>query len=89
MCSMARRRAACRVTRGLPLIPGDVEVGAQRPPHLTGIHTVVDGLLGSASTEPGQHVVHQQRRTADGTELGFNEFAEFRQPHPVKATGRP
>jgi len=77
MCSMASRRAACRITGHLPLVARNIEVGAQRPPHLTGVDTGLDGLLRGLAAESGQHMVDQQRGTPHRAELRLDEFVEF------------
>src|SRR5215218_5957003 len=64
----------------LPTVARDVEVRAQRPPHIARIHTILDGLSGSPP-ESGQHVVDEQRRATRRPELSLDEFIEFRQPH--------
>ena len=65
------------------MIARDVEVRAQRPPHVPRIHTVLDRLSGSAP-KSGQHVVDEQGRATRRSELPLDEFVEFGQTHPTK-----
>jgi hypothetical protein len=65
------------------MIARDVEVRAQRPPYVTRVHAVLDGLSGGAP-KSGQHMVDEQGRPARRSELPLDEFVEFRQPHPTK-----
>ena len=85
---MASRRAACRITGHLPLVTGYIEVGAQRPPHLTGVDTGLNGLLRGPAAESAQHMVNQQRGTPHRAELRLDEFVEFGQPHAINLIGR-
>ncbi len=43
-----------------PLVAGNVEVGAQRSPHVARVHAVLDGLRGGTTAETRQHVVYEQ-----------------------------
>lgn len=73
----------------LPLIAGHLEVGAQRPPDVAGVDTILDGLYRSPPAELRQNVVHHDRGTANCTELAINEFAKLRQPHAHETTQTP
>jgi len=72
------------ITRVLPLFAGHVEVGAQSPPDVPGVDTVLDGLNRGAPAESGQHMVDQKRGAAHRTELGLDQFIELGQPHATK-----
>ena len=69
-----------------PLVARDVEVGAERPPHVPRVDAVLDGLGGGSSAESRQHVVDEHRRAAHRPELSLDEFVEFRQPHADQPT---
>ena len=82
MCSIASKARGVSVTGpGLPLVAGHVEVGTQRPPHVAGVDTVLDGLHSGSPAQLGQDVVHHDRGTANSSELPVDEFAELRQSH--------
>jgi len=68
----------------LPLLSRHVEVGAQRPPHVPGIGTVLNGLDRRTPAEPGQHMIDQQRGAPHRTELRLDQFMELGQPHVPK-----
>ena len=72
----------------LPLIARDVEVLAQRPPHVTGFHTGLDGLGRGPPADLGQDVVDNQGRPPHRAELGLDELMEFRQTHATNLVGR-
>jgi hypothetical protein len=81
-----RVRGAPRTNADSPLIPRDVEVGAQRPPDIPRVHAILDRLRGRAPTETGKHVVDEHRRAAHRAELSLDQFIEFRQPHVAQPT---
>jgi hypothetical protein len=64
-----------------PLFARNVEVDAQRPPHLARIEAVLDGLCGRAPPEVGQYMVGQHRRPVCGPKLPSDELVEFSQTH--------
>lgn len=64
-----------------PLIARDVEVGAQRPPHIARLLAVLDGLGSGPAVEGGEHVVDEQRTAPYRAKLAVYELVEFRQPH--------
>jgi hypothetical protein len=66
-----------------PLIARDVEVGAQRPPDVTRVDAVFDGLRRGAPAERGQYVVDEQRPPPHGSEVALDKLVEFGQPHPI------
>lgn len=72
---------ACAVTEGSPLVTRNVEVHAQRPPDVSRVDTVLDGLHRCTPVQTRQHMVDQQRRATHRPELTLDEFVEFRQPH--------
>jgi hypothetical protein len=65
-----------------PLIARNVEVGAQRPPDVTRVDAVFDGLRRGAPAEDGEHMVDEQRSSSHRAELAVDELVEFGQPHP-------
>ena len=73
--------AANRSADASPLIAGDVEVGAQRPPDVARFDTVLDGLGGGASAKPVSTWSTSSDRAPHRAELALDEFVEFRQPH--------
>jgi hypothetical protein len=70
-----------------PLIAGNVEVGAQRPPDVAGVDAVLDCLRAGAPVQAGQHMVDEHRGPADRAELSLDELMEFRQPHTFTLPG--
>jgi hypothetical protein len=69
-----------------PSVARNIEVDAQRPPHITRIDAVLDGLRGRASPEVAEHMVDQHRRPVCGPELLSDELAEFSQAHRPQPT---
>lgn len=63
---------------GSPLVAGDVEVDAQRPPHVAGLDTFLDRLGGGPALETGQRMVRQNRRPVGGAEPQHDPFVELR-----------
>ena len=72
------------LTRISPLIARHIEVGAQRPPHVPGVHAGLDGLHGGTPAESGQYMIDQQRGATHRTELHLDQFMELGQPHDTK-----
>jgi len=70
----------------LPLVAGHVKVGTQRPPHVAGVDTVLDGLGGGPPAQLGQDVIHHDRGTPNSSELPVDKFAELRQSHAHEPT---
>lgn len=62
--------------RNSPLVAGDVEVHAQRLPHLTRLDAVFD-RLGGGTPETGQHVIGQHRRTIGSAKSQGYTFVEI------------
>lgn len=61
-----------------PLRARDVEVAAQRPPHVARLRTVLDRLGGGAPLKTGQYVVGQHRGTVGSTEPQRDPIMKFR-----------
>ncbi len=66
---------------------GHIEFGAQRPPDLARVDTILDRLGAGAAVHRGQDMIGQQQVAAGDAEFGMQEFLEFSQPHRAEGTG--
>lgn len=81
-------RNTTRRRKPSPLVARHIKIGAQGAPDITRLHTGLDGLGCGPPPDTRQHVVDDQRRPANSTELRINQVVEFGQPHPTNLPSR-
>ena len=68
------------------MVARHVEVDAQRPPDLTRLDTILDGLGRGPAVEAGQHMIYQHRCAVRSAESQDNPVVELREPHASQHT---
>lgn len=81
MVPATRHAAGSGGLGALPPCEGDVELRAQRPPHLARLDSALDSLSSCLSTECSKDVIFNQHVAPRLPELGEDQLAKLCQTH--------